>query len=217
MFQLQTKRHYWNIPLSGGSASPSQYTADLRKELLRKSIHITIALIPSIASWSLSAAVSLLAGCTLLYTCVEILRQQGYKFSLISNVIDTVSRDRDRGHFVYGPVTLALGAMIALMLYPHPAASLAIYALAFGDSASSIAGKGLKSIHLPLMGGKTLAGSLACFTTVFAVCDMSAVSAGKALLIALTATVLEALPSRDLDNILIPVGTGLVATLLLSV
>jgi len=77
----------------------------------------------------------------MIYTYAETLRMQGVSVGLISRITEAASRRRDKGSFSYGPVTLGLGAMLALMLYPEPAAAIAIYALAFGDGFSSLFGK----------------------------------------------------------------------------
>jgi dolichol kinase len=101
--------------------------------------------------------------------------------------------------------------MAALFFYPEPAAALAIYALAFGDSFSSVFGKLFGRIKIPFTGGKSVVGSIACFTAVFLITYLVVPEIKGALLIAGGAMVLEALPLKDLDNVIIPVGTGFFA------
>ena len=186
----------------------------IQKELVRKAIHLMIAFVPTLASWNFTFTVTLLIAGILVYTYAEYLRSRGRYVFLISDLTAFASRDRDKGHFVLGPITLGLGALMALLLYPHPSASIAIYALAFGDGLSSLAGKlfGLKRI--PFTGGKTLAGSFTCFAAVYLVAFHLSGNFSYSLIIASVATFLEALPSRDLDNIIIPIGTGLFASLI---
>ncbi|MDR1099977.1 MAG: hypothetical protein LBL28_05785, partial [Treponema sp.] len=105
---------------------------ELKTELVRKSIHFLIALSPSMAAVSRPFTVLFLIIGTLGYTYMETLRLLGIKVPIISSLTSMASRSRDIGHFVIGPVTLGLGALLALLLYPAPAASIAIYALAFG-------------------------------------------------------------------------------------
>jgi dolichol kinase len=105
--------------------------------------------------------------------------------------------------------------MLALMLYPRSASAVAIYALAFGDGLASLAGKLFGSIRIPLSGGKTLQGSLTCFAAVLLSTVGITRSFAPAVTIAGAATLLELLPTRDFDNIVLPVGTGLVAMLIL--
>jgi dolichol kinase len=124
------------------------------------------------------------------------------------------ARRRDAGRFVLGPVTLGLGALLSLLLYPNPAASIAIYALAFGDGLSSLVGKTIGSIRLPFTGGKSLEGSLTCLTAVFVSSIALTGDATRSLTVAFAATLIEAIPTKDLDNIVLPVLTGVVAVIL---
>jgi len=185
----------------------------IQKEFVRKSIHLMIALVPTLASWNYKFTVSLLVTGILVYTYAEYLRGKGQKVPVISDLTALASRDRDKGHFVLGPVTLGIGALSALLLYPNPAATIAIYALAFGDGLSSLAGKLFGGMKIPFTGGKTTSGSLTCFLSVFVAGLFLTDSLITVFIVALSATILEAIPSKDLDNIIIPIGTGLVATI----
>jgi len=101
-------------------------------------------------------------------------------------------------------------------MYPEPSASVAIYALAFGDGVSSLAGRLFGTVRIPFTGGKSIEGSFSCFVAVFlsswAVSHDPAASAS----IALFATLVEALPTRDLDNLLLPVAVGAFAFFILG-
>lgn len=195
----------------------SPLSDELRTELIRKSVHILIAAVPSMTAFLGTAlTLGILATGIVLYTTAEALRQRGCSVPIITHITRVSSRSREANHFVLGPVTLGIGAMLAIMLYPHPAASIAVYALAFGDSAASVAGKFLGRLTIPLTGGKTLAGSLAC--TVVVALTVAIMLQGQvliALALGITAALLEALPTRDADNLLLPVGVGLAATLIL--
>jgi dolichol kinase len=193
-----------------------QWAAELRTELVRKSIHLLIGLVPTIASWNFGVAVALLVSGILVYSYSELMRLQGYEIAIISRVTAMAARRRDSGKFVYGPVTLAIGALLALAFYPEPAASIGIYALAFGDGLSSLVGKAFGSIRLPFTGGKSLEGSLTCFAAVM--CSAYAVTGdtSRSAAIAFIATITEAAPTKDLDNILLPFVVGFVAMILLK-
>lgn len=183
---------------------------DLQTEIIRKSIHVSIALVPTVvALTSRTTTLALLALGTLLYAVAETSRRQGHRIPIISRITELSSRGGDR--FALGPVTLGLGAMLALMLYPDPAATIAIYAMAFGDSAASVVGKLVGRIRIPGAGGKTVEGSLACG---LAVATVAAAVTGRpeiAVTVAIAAMVFEALPTRDADNLVLPAGVGLVA------
>jgi dolichol kinase len=94
------------------------------------------------------------------------------------------------------------------LLYPEPAASLGIYALAFGDGLSSVVGKLFGRIPIPGTGGKTVEGSSAAFGAIFLAAWAFRTDPLVALGIAAFGTFLEALPLGDLDNLVIPLGTA---------
>lgn len=186
----------------------------LTGELVRKSLHMLIAFVPSIAvTAGVESALVLLSLGTLVFSVSEYLRLNGRRIAIITPLTVVASRGRARDGFVLGPVTLALGAMLALLLYPSTAAALAIYALAFGDGVASLFGRAFGRI--PIIAGKTLEGSLACFATVWFVTLLVTGRVGVSFVIAASATVLEALPTEDMDNVILPAGVGLVATFLL--
>jgi phytol kinase len=191
-------------------------TFGIRGEVVRKALHLLIALVPTLASLSVSFTLGLLATGTLFYALAETSRRRGRPVIMVSRLTLIASRAADRNRFVLGPITLGLGAMVALMLYPEPAASIAIYALAFGDGFAGLVGRLVPSPRLPLTRGKSVMGSLACFTAVFVSTYPLTRSPVPAALAALAATALEAIPSGDFDNLLVPVGTGLVAAALLG-
>lgn len=199
--------------LSGYAAfSPSK---DFEKELVRKSIHLLIASIPLMASINVQITIGLLTAGTLIYSYAESLRCSGSNVFLITNITMIAARERDRNKFVLGPVTLGLGALLALLLYPNPAATIGIYALAFGDGLSSVIGKLIGGKTIPRSGGKTIAGSMTCFIAVFLTTTAVVDRPVESLFIALAATVIEAIPLKDFDNLLIPVGTAAIAQLIL--
>jgi phytol kinase len=185
-------------------------------EIVRKALHLLIAFVPLLAGVDLSATMMLLAGGTLFYVFAERLRIEGCPVLLISDLTVIASRERDRGRFVLGPVTLGVGAMLSLMLYPSTAAAIAIYALAFGDGFASLAGKLFRSPSIPFTRNKTLAGTTACFIAVLLGTWKLTGRLSVAISIAVAATMLELIPIRDFDNLILPVGTGLVATYILQ-
>ena len=194
---------------SANAAGAARETSELRAEILRKTLHFLIALVPGIAAVNKTATVIILMIGTLGYTLMEYLRLSGVKVPVISSLTSMASRPRDFGRFVIGPVTLGLGALLALLLYPSNAAAIAIYALAFGDGIASLVGKLFGRWRPAFLYGKSVEGSLACFTIVF----ISAYSVSGRLQIAFTAAftamAVEALPLKDYDNLAIPVTVGL--------
>ena len=203
-------------PVQFHNSSPARIAQEIRVELFRKTIHILVAIVPFLAAINTGFTLALLGAGTIVYTVAEMLRNRGRSVFLISKITEMASREQDRGKFVLGPITLGIGAMLALLLYPEPAATIAIFALAFGDGLSSLVGKMFGTVRIPFTGGKTIVGSATCFLAVFLATSRFSGSIAVALVIAFSATALEALPSRDLDNVILPVGTGLVASQLIS-
>jgi len=184
--------------------------SEIRTEIIRKTIHMLVAFVPLLASLNVDLTIFLLAGGTLFYTWAEVQRVQGKPVAVISLLTTAASRTRDKGGVVFGPITLGIGSMLALLLYPQPAAAMAIYALAFGDGLSGLLGKLFGNTEIPHTGGKTLTGSFACYASVLLVALGILPNLQSALTVAAAATLLEMLPTGDMDNIILPVGTGLI-------
>ena len=191
-------------------------TQEIQTELLRKAIHLMVGATPVLASISLPVTEGLLIAGLLVYTVAESLRLEGRELPVITRLTRAASRSRDAHRAVLGPITLGLGALLCLMLYPEPAASVGIYALAFGDGLSSVVGKLFGRISLPFTGGKTLEGSLAAFAAIFWAAWWASGKPFLAFVVAVAGTLLEALPLEDLDNLVIPLGTALVFSVLVT-
>jgi dolichol kinase len=189
---------------------------EIKTEVVRKLIHLLIALSVPLAALNRVLAVALLAGGTLVYAVFELLRFNGTEIPVISPLTALAMRNRDQGRFVWGPVTLGLGALSALLCFSLPAAAAAIYALAFGDGLSSLAGRLWGRLRPRFLFGKSVEGSCVCFTAVLISAYLSTGGTGPALAGALAATLVEALPLKDYDNLAIPLATGLAVTLAIS-
>lgn len=183
-------------------------------EFTRKSIHLLIAFVPYILSLSKTLAVSLLVTGTVAYAVFEWLRMRGIKIPLVSMLTARATRLRDNGRFVTGPVTLGLGALLSVLLFDFVSASIAVYILAFGDSFSSLVGKTMGKIDLPFTRGKSLEGSLTCFIFSLITAYLMSGRLEAALVIAAVSTFVEAAPTKDWDNILLPLSAGIAASLL---
>ena len=72
------------------------------------------------------------------------------------------------------------------------------------------------SSAVPPSRNKTLAGTTACFLAVLLSTWKLTGRLSVAFTIAVAATMLELIPIRNFDNLILPVGTGLVATTILQ-
>ena len=183
--------------------------AEAKTEVVRKSLHFLIALSPGMAAINLPFTVLSLFGGVLAYTFMEALRFSGVKVPVVSAITKVSSRERDAGRFVFGPVTLGTGAMLALLLFPLPAATAGVFALAFGDGFASLAGKLFGRVRPAFLFGKSLEGSAACFLATGLSVYLFSQNHVIALVAAFVATALEALPLEDYDNLVIPLAVGL--------
>lgn len=188
---------------------------EIRIELTRKSLHLLIAFEAIILDISTYLAIGLLVAGMIVYGISEFLRHRGVEVPIIGPITARAARLRDGNRFVIGPITLALGALEAIMLFDPLPAKIAIFALAFGDSVSSLVGKTFGRIPMPLSGGKSVEGSIFCFLAVlvssYSICGTLVPS----LVIAFATAFVEFWPTKDWDNIIIPLAAGIVASLLL--
>ncbi|GMO39105.1 MAG: phosphatidate cytidylyltransferase [Termitinemataceae bacterium] len=205
-----------NIPFGAhyyAAADAVQTFDEASKELLRKAIHLSIAFTPTLAAYSKSGTVIFLTLGVLFYICLESLRLKGLKIPFFSSIARSAARPRDGNNFVMGPVTLGCGALIALILYPAIASTIAIYALAFGDGLASVVGRIFGRARPAFLCGKSMEGSAMCFTSVFAAALFASHNAYISLVTAIATTIVEALPLKDYDNIAIPITAGLAVEL----
>ncbi|MDR1894478.1 MAG: phosphatidate cytidylyltransferase [Spirochaetales bacterium] len=204
----------------------------LKTEIIRKAIHLLIVPVLPLAAWSRTAALGLLLAGLGLYLLSEGLRMRGRDLPLIAFLTRLASRPRDGDRLILGPVTWLAGAFLTLLVFPPRPAGVGILALALGDGLASVAGTFFLSLryrdpfsppgksaggrllraltsNLGFLGEKTTGGSLACFMAVWAGALGLGWPLGVALWLALITTVLEALPLKDMDNVLVPVGSAL--------
>lgn len=191
-----------------GHVIPQQ---EFTKEFIRKTIQLTIAFVPTLARWNFHFTVAVISLGIVIYTVNETARMRGRSDGIISLVTVIASRPTERG-FVWGPVTLGLGALAALFYHPEPAATIGIYALAFGDGFASLAGL-LYNRANNRVGEKALVESFLCFIGVFVSAYIVLGNLRLALISAAVAMGLELIPVQDVDNLIIPIGTGLALTL----
>lgn len=188
---------------------------ELRIELTRKSLHVLILLcIPLLDIAPALPIVSLVVG-MVIYSVSELLRHRGIMVPLIAPITERAARRRDGNRFVLGPVTLALGALFSLLIFDPLQAKIAILALGIGDSFSSLIGKSFGRIPMPFSGGKSVEGTIFCFASVLLAVFLLTGKFVPACLVALTTALVEFWPTKDWDNVIIPLAAGVAASLVL--
>ncbi|MBB5225778.1 phosphatidate cytidylyltransferase [Treponema ruminis] len=184
----------------------------LRKEFFRKTIHICTAFVPLFMHFARVPAILCLCAAGVLYIIAESLRSNGHEIPLVSDITAAAARKRDENKFVLGPVTLVAGIIAAALLWDEKAASVGILALAFGDGLASLAGKSFGKIHVPYTHGKTVEGSLTCFAAIFSSTFLVTDNCQMSLLVATLGALIEVLPLKDFDNLIIPIFLGGIVT-----
>lgn len=184
----------------------------LWKEFFRKIIHSCTAFVPLFLHFAKIPVIILLALTGIFYIVAETCRSHGKEIPLISTITATAARKRDENKFVLGPVTLVCGIILTALLWEEKCAAMGILSLAFGDGFASLAGKFCGKIKIPFSGGKTAAGSLTCFFAIFVATFCVCQNVLLALILACIGAIVEVLPLKDFDNLLIPVLIGGAAT-----
>ncbi len=183
------------------------------QEFRRKGVHACSLLIPWLAGVSYLLTVMAIIVTTILYIASEWARLNGIRFPLFSPITKLCVRSSERRKFAMAPVTLALGVVLSLVLFPALIACVTIAILACADSMATIVGRFYGKIRIPYNQKKSLEGCVAFFITAF-ICAVIYVPLKTALIVSLVSCIIESLPG-EFDNISIPLGTGLVLGLLI--
>lgn len=183
------------------------------QEFRRKGVHVCSLFVPLLAGINYLLTLKLLAAITIVYLASEWARLNGIRFPVLSFVTRLCVRSSERRKFALAPVTLALGVVLSLVLFPPLVACVTIAILACADSMATIVGKFYGKVRIPYNHKKSLEGSVAFFITAF-LCAVIYVPFKTALIVSLVSCIIESLPV-DYDNISIPLGTGLFLGLLI--
>ena len=202
------------------------------REILRKVVHLTSALVPLLAATPASEAASLMPAavsapgrlvaasllvlwCIALYLVSECFRLYGRALPVVRWLERRVMRRHERRELAEAPLALAAGVLLALWCFPAPIGLACVLIVAVADSVASVVGTHwgrLPWLHNPL---KTVEGSGAFFAAAL-VCASVYLPLPSALMVAAIAAAVESLPLQDWDNFLTPAATGLVSSFLLG-
>jgi HAD superfamily phosphoserine phosphatase-like hydrolase len=185
-----------------------------RNEAVREIIHsIGFLSVPASILLGTIQVASFLILMIILYITSEFARIQSKTKSLLSHITLSATTSPERHEFVTTPIFLALGVILSLILFPSPANYASITIVTLGDSAASIFGRLYGKTPIPFNKSKNLEGSLAGFTLAF-IGATYFVSPLHALSAAIVGMLIEAIPLPVNDNLSIPLGTGVLLTLL---
>ena len=196
-------------------SATTMYRRPWRREILRKVLHLTSAAVPVLASRSLGWTSVLLLWAVALYLVTELWRVNGASLPLARRLAGWVMRQHDWRAIAMGPLTLALGVCVSLWCLPREIALACILIAAVADSVAAVVGKRWGQAALPYNRRKTVEGSAVFFASALT-CALVYLPPDRALGLAILATLLESLPIQDWDNFITPVGTGLIAAVVLG-
>lgn len=188
------------------------------REATRKMLHVATVAIPFLYSRDLSrdAVVAVLAAGTAFAVLVESVRLTSPRArTSFERAFGALLRNRERTR-VTGATWLLASCLAAVVLLPRPAAVAALWCVAAGDPAATLAGRGFGALRgAGIASGKTLVGSAACFiTSLIGVWKLAHFSGEAASIIALAATIAERLPLSLDDNLRVVTAAGVTAWLL---
>jgi phosphoserine phosphatase len=199
------------LPIIDGKKQKRSFPST--NDFVREDIHASGFFMPVIAGLiGIPVVASIISFISIVYTVSELSRLEGRELPLVSAITRRAASQSELYGFAAAPLYFAFGIVATLLLFPTLAGGAAIAMFCFGDSAASLFG-GLISTSLPFNKGKTWEGSLAGFFFAF-LAGTFFVSPWLALVGAAIAMTIEVLPLPVNDNVLVPVITGAVLTLL---
>ena len=203
----------------GGVLFTSKFIEKKGKEASRKYIHILLG------NWWLIAmfffdSVIWAAILPLLFVFVNYF---SHKYNLIKSMERADGEEKDTLGTVFYAVSLFLLVIFTFGVIKNPwVGLLGIFTMAYGDGFAAVLGKKLKSKEFNILGStKTLYGSLTMFIVTFLIHILYFGIAGieyfiiKAIIVAIFATLLEAVSIKGTDNIVVPILTAVLDWLLI--
>ncbi len=185
-----------------------------KNDIFRELTHASGFFVPVLASLigiiSMSFLISVIM---ILYFLSELLRMNKKKIPVVSIITKNAVSTSEVYDFAAAPLYFGLGIMLTLLLFPVPASSAAIAVFALGDSAASVFGGRISKTPFLFNKDKTLEGTLSGFFFAF-LAALFFVSPPIAAFGAAVAMVFEYLPLPLNDNLVIPIFTGFILSLI---
>jgi phosphoserine phosphatase len=201
--------------LSAIEGKPRVRSWPSKNDFLRDVIHASGALIPVLSKvLSVFTTAYLILFITSFYVISELIIMEKRSLPIISWITRHAVMPEELYEFRAAPIFFAFGILLTLILFPRPASAPAIVAFALGDSTASIFGKAIGNNPIPFNKSKTIEGSAIGFLFAFAAATLfttpfiAAAAAAFAMLI-------ESLPLPINDNLIVPIATGALLTLII--
>ncbi len=187
---------------------------DLKKEILRKSIHLSGIFLLPILYWNKNIFALILLLALLFYLIIEWANKKKIKIPLLTVLIQACKRDYEKGSLARGPILLAVSGIFLPYLFGAQAAAIGLAQIFVADVFATLLGMKFGKKKLPYSDKKSWIGSF-IFLIVALVVNLSFVPYPMAVILALLGAAIESLPLADWDNLTVPAGVSLLASLLI--
>jgi dolichol kinase len=147
---------------------------------------------------------------TIVYILEEMLRLRGHRLPGITSFTLRMGRPDEKAHFIVRPAYLALGVILALVLFPTRIAYASICIVAVGDPVAAYVGGRIGRRHVRRK--KTLEGLIAGFIASFLAASLIVYPAA-AFVGSAGGILMELLDVPD-DNLTMPIAAGALMMLL---
>jgi dolichol kinase/phosphoserine phosphatase len=192
-----------------------------KREFFRKSIHVTGSIFPFIAHQHRTIALAVLGGVIFLYLLSEILRLLGVSIVFLSYITKRAQRGVETRGIIFGPVLLALGMILTIIIFDYRVYLPAILIVSISDTISALVGLRFGRIRIFGLKNRTVIGSTLFFLSAAVILfltlsasSMTAISTTSSSMTALILTtaviaaLIELIPFYNIDNFFIPVVTA---------
>jgi len=174
-------------------------------EKIRKVVHLSALFVPVFSELtSQSVVLALLISVTIIYSLEEVLRLRGRRLPILTSLTLRLSQPEERTSFILRPAYLAIGTILALILYPSQIAYAAICVGAIGDPVAAIVGRLIGRRHI--IKKKTVEGFTSGLIASFLVASLL-VSPFIGLIGATGGMLAELFDAPD-DNLTMPIVAG---------
>ena len=181
-------------------------------EGFRKWVHATGCLLPFTAKVSLAGTTAVMALVAAAYTLSEVWRLNGMSVPAVTWVTRHSVRPEELRRPSTGPLCLTAACLICLWCFPWPVATAAVFIACLSDTMAALVGQRWGRHRLPFNRSKSFEGTAAFF--IVGVASTAWLLPLPACLAACgVGALVEALPLKDADNLLVPLAAAAAAML----
>lgn len=185
----------------------------LKKEILRKSIHLSGIFLLPILYWNKNIFALILSSALFFYLFIEWFHKKKIKIPLLTTLIQACKRDYEKESLARGPILLAVSGIFLPYLFGTQAAAVGLSQIFVADVFATLLGMKFGKKKLPYSENKSWIGSF-IFLIVALIVNLSFVPYPMAVILALLGAAIESLPIANWDNLTVPVSVSLLASLL---